>query len=172
MNKLSVVVLVVLTLPLLSGCDLFRKMAGRPTSDQIEAKRLYIEQQEKGHRDRLDSLKVMQRQISDSLEIIDSIRAIKSTVVQARQLPDDVRDSLSNRYYVIIGAFGNSDNATKCLQSAEKEGYQGVKIRYLNGFTAVGICPCDELSDAYASLRTVRESGFCADAWILENAGR
>jgi len=172
MNKLSVVVLLVLVLPLLSGCDLFRKMAGRPTSDQIEAKRLYIEQQEKGHRNRLDSLKEMQKQITDSLEILDSIRAIRSSGVQARRLPDDVRDSLSSRYYIIIGAFGNAGNADKCLQSAVQSGYAAVKIRYLNGFTAVGICPCDELADAYASLRSVRESGFCPDAWILENAGR
>ena len=114
----------------------------------------------------------MQKQISDSLEILDSIRSIRSSVVQARQLPDDVRSSLSKRYYVIIGAFGNADNAAKCLQNAEENGYSGVKIKYLNGFTAVGICPCDELSDAYASLRKVRDSGFCTDAWILENAGR
>jgi len=170
MNKLSRVFLLLLAMSLLSGCDLFRKMAGRPTSDQIEAKRIYIEQQEKGHR--LDSLKLMQRQISDSLEILDSIRSIRSSVVQARQLSDDVRESLGSRYYVVIGTFGNADNATKCLESAEKAGYSGVKIKYLNGFTAVGVCPSDELQSAYSSLRTIREGGLCKDAWILENAGR
>jgi len=172
MNKLSRVFLLLLAMSLLSGCDLFRKMAGRPTSDQIEAKRIYIEQQEKGHRNRLDSLKLMQRQISDSLEILDSIRSIRSSVVQARQLSDDVRESLGRRYYVVIGTFGNADNATKCLESAEKAGYSGVKIKYLNGFTAVGVCPSDELQSAYSSLRTIREGGLCKDAWILENAGR
>lgn len=172
MNRLSVIVLLVLALTLLSGCDLFRKMAGRPTSEQIEAKRIYIEQQEKGHRGRLDSLKLMQKQISDSLEILDSIRAIRSSLVEARQLSDEVRASLKNRYYVIVGAFGNADNATKCLEKAQQAGYTGVKIRYRNGFTAVGVCPSDVLQEAFASLCMIRDSGFCADAWILDNPGR
>ena len=37
-------------LPLLGGCDLFRKMAGRPTSDQIEQKRAMIEGELAAHR--------------------------------------------------------------------------------------------------------------------------
>lgn len=160
------------TLPLLSGCDLFRKMAGRPTSAEIEAKRVYIEQQQAGHRSRLDSLKLMQRQISDSLEILDSIRAMKSSVVEAKQLPEEVRRSLPCRYYVVVGAFGNADNATKCAERAESAGYPATKIRYRNGFTAIGVCPSDMLPDAFASLRVIRDTGFCADAWILDNSRR
>ena len=39
-----------------------------------------------------------------------------------------------------------------------------------NGFTAVGCCPSDNLTEVYASLRKLREEDFCpADAWILNN---
>lgn len=172
MNRLSVIVLLVLALPLLNGCDLFRKMAGRPTSAEIEAKRLYIEQQESGHRSRLDSLEEMQKQISDSLAVLDSIRAIKSSIVEVRQLSDETRASLKYRYYVVVGTFGNADNAAKRMKSAEQAGYSAVNIRYRNGFTAVGVRPSDSLPEVFASLRTIRDGGFCPDAWILENAAK
>ena len=172
MNRLSGIVLFVLALPLLNGCDLFRKMAGRPTSAEIEAKRIYIEQQERGHRNRLDSLQVMQKQISDSLALLDSVRAIKSSIVEVRQLSDETRSSLKYRYYVIVGTFGNADNAEKRMKGAEQAGYSAVKIRYRNGFTAVGVLPSDSLSDAFASLRGIRDGGFCPDAWILENSAK
>ncbi len=172
MKKLSVIVLLVSSLFLLGGCDFFRKVAGRPTSGEIEAKRDFIEKEQAGHRGRLDSLKMMQRQISDSLEILDSIRAMKSSIVEARQLSEEVRRSLPSRYYVIVGTFGNADNASRCASRAGDAGYPAAQIRYRNGFTAVGVCPSDNLPDAFASLRVIRGVGFCPDAWILDNSRR
>jgi len=172
MKKLSVIVLLAASLLLLGGCDLFRKMAGRPTSAEIEAKRAFIASEQSGHLGRLDSLKLMQTQISDSLEILDSIRAMKSSIVEARQLPESVRRSLPSRYYVIVGTFGKADNADRCASRAEQAGYLPTLIRYRNGFTAVGVCPTDALPEAFASLRSIRTGGFCADAWILDNSRR
>ena len=43
-------------------------------------------------------------------------------------------------------------------------------IPFRNGFTAVGCCPSDNLTEVYASLHKLREEEFCpADAWILNN---
>ena len=50
-----------------SGCDLFRKMAGRPVSSEIVSKRALIEGSDSLHRLRLDSLILVQKQISDYL---------------------------------------------------------------------------------------------------------
>ncbi len=172
MKKFSAIVLLVSSLLLLGGCDLFRKMAGRPTSAEIEAKRGFIEKEQAGHRGRLDSLKMMQRQISDSLEILDSIKAMKSSIVEASQLSEDVRRSLPSRYYVVVGTFGKADNAARCASRAEENGYRVTLIRYRNGFTAVGVCPSDNLPAVFSSLRVIRSEGFCPDAWILDNSRR
>lgn len=164
----SIFLLVLLSLSL-SSCDLFRKIAGRPTSADIEKKRSALEMEQKAHNDRLDSLKLLQTQISDSLAALDSIRLQGSSVVEARQLTDQEKSRLPYSYYVIVGAFGNPENAGRFAQQASEAGYPSTLIRYRNGFTAVGVCPTDRIVDAYESLKTVRQSGFCPDAWILNN---
>ena len=164
----SIFLLVLLSLSL-SSCDLFRKIAGRPTSADIEKKRSALEMEQKAHNDRLDSLKLLQTQISDSLAALHSIRLQGSSVVEARQLTDQEKSRLPYSYYVIVGAFGNPENAGRFAQQASEAGYPSTLIRYRNGFTAVGVCPTDRIVDAYESLKTVRQSGFCPDAWILNN---
>ena len=164
----SIFLLVLLSLSL-SSCDLFRKIAGRPTSADIEKKRSALEMEQKAHNDRLDSLKLLQTQISDSLAALDSIRLQGSSIVEARQLTDQEKSRLPYSYYVIVGAFGNPENAGRFAQQASEAGYPSTLIRYRNGFTAVGVCPTDRIVDAYESLKTVRLSGFCPDAWILNN---
>ncbi len=164
----SIFLLILLSLSLCS-CDLFRKIAGRPTSDDIEKKRSALEMEQKAHNDRLDSLKLVQTQISDSLAALDSIRMQGSSIVEARQLTDQEKSRLPYSYYVIVGAFGNPENAERFAAQASDAGYPSTLIRYRNGFTAVGVCPSDRIVDAYESLKSVRESGFCPDAWILNN---
>ena len=164
----SIFLLVLLSLSL-SSCDLFRKIAGRPTSADIEKKRSALEMEQKAHNDRLDSLKLLQTQISDSLAALDSIRLQGSSIVEARQLTDQEKSRLPYSYYVIVGAFGNPENAGRFAQQASEAGYPSTLIRYHNGFTAVGVCPTDRIVDAYESLKAVRQSGFCPDAWILNN---
>lgn len=164
----SIFLLILLSLSLCS-CDLFRKIAGRPTSADIEKKRSALEMEQKAHNDRLDSLKLVQTQISDSLAALDSIRMQGSSIVEARQLTDQEKSMLPYSYYVIVGAFGNPENAERFAAQASDAGYPSTLIRYRNGFTAVGVCPSDRIVDAYESLKSVRESGFCPDAWILNN---
>ena len=95
--------------------------------------------------------------------------AAGSTVGVAAGVADVSRNSLAFRYYVIVGAFGNRGNAEKYAEEMNTKGMPAVLISYVNGFTAVGVCPTDNITEAYASLRRVRESGSCPDAWILDN---
>lgn len=169
MRNSRFILMICLLLPLLAGCDLFRKMAGRPTSAQIEQKREMIEAEMAAHQSRLDSLDAVQKQISDSLAVLDSMRFSDDALVEARQLADVSRNSLAFRYYVIVGAFGNRGNAEKYAEEMNTKGMPAVLISYVNGFTAVGVCPTDNITEAYASLRRVRESASCPDAWILDN---
>lgn len=169
MRKIRIIFLLCLTLPLLSGCDFFRKLAGRPTSEQIEQKRAMIEMELQAHQGRLDSLDAVQQQLSDSLALLDSIRLSDDALVEVRQIAEQSRNTLEYRYYVIVGAFGNRENAVRFAGEIGEKGYSAELISYVNGFTAVGICPSDRLAEVYASLREVRDGGICPDAWILDN---
>ncbi len=168
MSRIRVIVVFTLLALSCQSCDLFRKMAGRPTSADIEAKRQMIENERNAHQDRLDSLDIIQKQIADSLAVLDSIRFSDSRLIEARRLSEESRNSLEYRYYVIIAAFSNSDNAVKFAAKTEEDGYQCTFIHYLNGYTAIGICPTDNLAESYAKMREIR-GGYCPEAWILDN---
>ena len=57
-----------------TGCDTFRRLAGRPTSAEIEAKRKVIELAEAAkHQARMDSLTRIEKQMADSLAVLDSL---------------------------------------------------------------------------------------------------
>lgn len=161
MNKAAVFVAVCCCVVLLfDGCDMFRKMAGRPTSEEIEAKReaLLLKAEEKKD-SALQAEELRERVVADSL-------------VGTRQLSEEAAKTLEYRYYVVIGAFSKRDNAVKFSERAESEGYKPTLIAYGNGFTAVGICPSDELSEAYSALLKVREGTLSPEAWILDNGAK
>ena len=63
-----------------SGCDFFRKLAGRPTSVQIEAMADAIDQEEAetaARQARQDSLDAVKKYSADSLAAADSLRGVK-----------------------------------------------------------------------------------------------
>lgn len=144
-------------------------MAGRPTSAQIEQKRELIESELTAHEQRLDSLDAVNRRISDSLAVLDSIRLSDDAKIESRQLAEESRSSLAFSYYIIVGTFSARVNAERCAESMNSSGFPAELITYANGFTAVGICPSDNISDVYSSLQRVREDIPCPDAWILDN---
>ncbi len=169
MKKLSVIAFLILCVLSVSSCDFFRRVAGRPTSEDIRVKREMIEREEAEHRARMDSLQSLRKSVADSLAVVDSLRSGKSPLIFSRPLAPGAMRELTSRYYVVVGAFGKADNAAKCASSAEEAGYEPCMIKYRNGFTAVGICATDSISEAFASLKAVR-GGFCKDAWILDNS--
>ena len=170
MKKILIITALAAAVCLLGGCDFFRSLAGRPTSKQIRAKQERIELAERLHQQRLDSLKQVQKQISDSLAILDSLRTAKESLISTRQLAGGGKYDIPSRSYVMIGSFSSKDNATRQAARAQEAGYPATLIPFRNGFTAVGCCPSDDLTEVYASLQKLRAEEFCpADAWILNN---
>ena len=159
-----------LSVCLLGGCDFFRQLAGRPTSRDIAEKRIRIEREAEAHQRRLDSLKAVQKQISDSLATLDSLRKTKDAIRSTKQLATRADYQPEYRYYVMVGAFSSQANAARQAAKVEAAGYPATVIPFKNGFNAVGVCPSNSLTEVFASLRKVRQERFCpADAWILNN---
>lgn len=161
MSKATVFVAMCSVVLLFSGCDMFRKMAGRPTSKDIEAKREALRLKAEEKKDSTSSETVL----AESSMIADSL-------IGRRQLSEEAMETLEYRYYIIIGAFSKKDNAVRLSAKAETAGYKPTLIAYKNGFTAVGICPSDVLSQAYAALLEVRGGELSPEAWILENGNK
>jgi len=164
-------VILVFSLPLLCGCDAMRKLAGRPTSDEIEARRVALmQQQEAEHMRRIDSLRQEERRVADSLAMIDSLRQMRGTILNPAKLGGLFTTKLDFRYYIVVGAFANRINAESLLNVAKEKGYVPTIINFRSGLYAVGICPSDNLNAVYSDLLKVKKESFCpSDVWILVN---
>jgi len=165
-------ILLILSLSVsLTGCDGFRRLAGRPTSAELEQRRMeLLAQREAEHQARIDSLRVVEKALADSLATLDSIKQITGTVLNPTKIGGLYTTKLDYRYYIIVGAFQQRSFAERLLTRVQNAGYVGTLISFRNGYNMVGICQSDDLNKINASLRKVREEPFCpSDVWILVN---
>ena len=171
--KKSCIFLIVISLLSLTGCDFMRKLAGRPTSEDVEARRLEIlRAEEAALQARLDSLRLVeQRMLQDSLNALDSIRQLGGSILNPASLGGLFATKLEARYYILLGSFRSRANAEGLFRIARDAGYKPALISFgKGGLIAVGVCPVNKLADAYASLDGVRKESFCPkDVWILVN---
>lgn len=162
---------------LLSGCDFFRSLAGRPTTEELEIKRIAIEQaREAATRQAvIDSLDQVRDNLADSLEklethLLDSLSQTKGTILNPSQMGGLFTTKLEARYYIVVGAFRTRDYAERKLAKCAEGGYTATIISFRNGLLAVAICPSNSLNETLIKLRDMRGNGFCPpDAWILDN---
>jgi hypothetical protein len=168
--KKSMILMLMVTLTLVTGCDFFRKLAGRPTSEDIDEKRVAImKAEEAAHQARMDSIRMEHQKVVDSLAMMDSIRQQAGTILNPLSLGGLSATELEARYYIIIGSFRSRANAESLLNAAAQE-YSPALISFQNGLIAVGVSPANNLKDVYASLKKVRNEKFCpSDVWILVN---
>lgn len=135
-----------------TGCDFFRRLAGRPDSEWIEAKAEAIRQDEEALRIRQDSLEKARKAEADSLAAADSVRLANHRY----------------RFYVILGSFSSKENAERYIEEIAEKGYKGELLTFRNS-TAVGVCPTDDEAQAKKSLDELQRQDFCPKgAWILE----
>lgn len=169
-NFITVLVLLVL-LPVLGGCDMFRRLAGRPTGKELESMRLeMLMDQEKEHQARVDSLRRLEKALSDSIAVLDSIRQLHGTILNPSDIGGLFTTKLDSRYYIVVGAFKSRSNAETLLSTVKEEGYSPVLISFRNGFNAIGISPANDLQSIFSSLKSVKQEDFCPeDVWILVN---
>lgn len=171
--KKTYILMIMVLLPLVTGCDFMRKLAGRPTAEEVEMMRIeLLRAEEAALQARLDSLRnVEQRMLQDSLNAIDSIRQLGGSILNPASLGGLFATKLESRYYIILGSFRSRANAEGLFNVAKGAGYRPALISFgKGGLIAVGVCPVNRLSDALANLGEVKKESFCPkDVWILVN---
>lgn len=155
-NAFLTIALVVSVATVSTGCDFFRRLAGRPDSEWIEAKREAIAKNDEALRIRRDSLEKARQSAADS--------------AAAAAVADSVR--LANhryRFCIILGSFSSKENAERYVEEIAGMGYKGELLAFRNGTTAVGVCQTDDEAQAKKSLEELQRQDFCPKgAWILE----
>lgn len=179
--KKTVILALVAGAVLVSGCDFFRSLAGRPTSEEIAAKRdsLAVVAAEREAAEaqalalaqhRADSLAAVAQFRRDSLATEEEIAAMKVMVLTPDKLKGLYHTTLDKKYYVVIGSFRERANAEKKRQQAVSAGYTAEVIGFCNGYVAVGAAATDSVTVILPALKQLRQEQFCPrDAWILLN---
>jgi cell division protein FtsN len=151
---------------LVSGCDFFRVLAGRPTSKEIAAKREEILRSAQD-----DRTPVEPRMTDEKPGISDE----KPEMTSDSAVPADTSTSSATktkekkRYYVIMGAFSSRENAEKYGERIQSFGYEPEFFGFTEGRTAVGIGGTDDLEEAKIFMRELKGQDFCPDGvWILD----
>lgn len=170
MKRFSIL-LIIMSLFTVAGCDFFRTLAGRPTSEEIEMKKVELLRAEQAVlQARLDSIRLEQQMVQDSIAALDSIKQYGGTILNPAKLGGLFATKLEARYYVIVGAFKRRSNAEALLCKAADAGYVPALISFNNGIIAVGLCPCNNVVSAKEALLSVKKESFCpSDVWILLN---
>lgn len=151
-NTFLTIAVMTLVATAVTGCDFFRRLAGRPDSEWIEAKAEAIRQEEEALRIRQDSLEKARKAEADSLAAADSVRLANHRY----------------RFCVILGSFSSKENAERYIEEIAEKGYKGELLTFRNS-TAVGVCPTDDEAQAKKSLDELQRQDFCPKgAWILE----
>lgn len=151
-NAFLTIAVMTLVATAVTGCDFFRRLAGRPDSEWIEAKAESIRKDEEALRARQDSLERARKAEADSLAAADSVRLANHRY----------------RFCVILGSFSSKENAERYVEEIAAKGYKCELLTFRNS-TAVGVCPTDDEEQAKKSLSELQRQDFCPNgAWILE----
>ena len=153
-----------------TSCDFMRVVAGRPTSKDIESKRLeMIKAEEAALQARLDSIRLQEeKKVADSLAAIEAFASAGVVMSGPERLGGLVAEELPSRYYVIAGAFKDRKNAQKLADEAVAKGYKASLLDCRRGMVAVGLCQSDNVAEVGSAYGTLKgEPFFPKDAWVL-----
>ena len=182
--KKSYILLAAVVMMTMTGCDFFRRFAGRPTSDVIEDKRqeMVADLEAKAARQKAvqDSLDLVAMHEADSIEACRFLEENGIRVYHVSGLGGILEDGLKEfdsydgtRYRVIAGSFRDKANADKLVAkigaAGESMDLWAHQIRMRNGMIAVAVRPANRIQNAVRGIDDLKNCGACPpDVWILK----
>lgn len=184
MKKLIQTVLILIPVALAAtGCDFFRELAGRPTSDQIAAMAEAIRLEESARiADSLrkalaepqeDSAATTPAQATPAAQAASTPTAsspVTAATTPAAAAPAPAGDL--KRFYVVMASFGNSANANKYASILEAKGYPATILKR-GSYQVVAVCGTDDEAAIKQSFDEIRRQDFCPQGvWIIDRNGK
>ena len=165
----TVIPVVICACFLVAGCDFMRKVAGRPTSGELQAA-VVAKQQEKDRAEReLQERQQRERELQYQADSLFAVQTMEGIVMnRLSDLNARFTTDLPARYSVVLGAFSEASNADKLISRLNEDGYSASSMRYRSGKTAVIACSTDsfvELGKSFATLQ--KDKYFPEDVWVI-----
>ena len=153
MKTLKIVPILLIASMLLTGCDFFRSIVGKPTSKELEKMRLEEIARQKKQR-QLDSIQKAQALLEQEM---------------AQAANSNLLDENAGRYHLIFGSYKVEGNAEKMKALLEKKGYEPHIFLFNNGFEVVSAKVFDNYQEALKELNKALEFDICPeDIWVYD----
>ncbi len=154
MKAFRLVSTLLVAMMLVTGCDFFRSLVGKPTSKDLE---------------RMKQEAVEQARKQRELDSVNRVKALELEKAKAAAEQESKLDESAGRYHVILGSFKVEGNADKMYALLEKNGYTPRVIKFNNGFEVVSVAAYNNYHDALKAMNDVMEYEFCPeDVWIYD----
>jgi len=158
-----------------SGCDFFRSLVGRPTSEWI-AKKAETIAADKEFRESIEQIIEDSEAdgaipaIQGASEASNSTDPSEASVASVTSVtPDNSGNGLPYNYYIVIGVFSSHANAKALADKAIAKGYECALLDWKDNKLAVALNPTNDLAVACSSLDFILQEPFCPkDAWIMD----
>ena len=171
-----------------SSCDLFRSLAGRPTSAELKSA---IEKQQNAAETEKQTIteepaETTQQATTKEQTAPEETIAVASTQAEKEEYTmvkregrmsvplaythtnSTLKATPKHSYYIIVGTYRQKPTLNKMIKDAHDAGYETFLLEYSNGLTSVGLMPCDNLGEAIDAYAKVSKEYFCPkDACIL-----
>lgn len=173
-HRIIVFSLLMLSICLVSACDMFRSLAGRPTSEDIDMMRMELEYRETEAIARQDSIEKAQARIKDSLAVEaakDSLSKLGGLLRNPSRLGGFSSSYVpEHKYYIVMGSFKDRSNAERFAARINDAGFKAELLPFRNGMTSVGACPSDNPGEFLDLFGRIKADPVCPkDYWILVN---
>lgn len=170
MRVKGTVVLVFLSAALIvSGCDFMRKVAGRPTSSDLQAMVAAREQEEARAARALQERQQRERELQYQADSLLAVQTMEGIVMnRLSDLNVRVTTELPAKYNVVLGAFSDASNADNLISRLKEAGYEASAMRYRSGKTAVLACCTDSFVELGKSFASLQKENYCPkDVWVI-----
>ncbi len=167
-------ILLILAILCTSGCDFLRRVAGRPTSAELESKaeRLEAARTEKLEAARAEKAKAA---VQDSIKTV-SPEKIEASLKELGRMKVCISSEfrygspvkpIQYKYNVIAGVFRNTDSAAGIVEKAKAKGYGAFLIAFTAGVNAVCLAGADSPETFPGIIARAREDGLSpSDTWV------
>ncbi|MBR0533812.1 MAG: hypothetical protein IJK19_03875 [Bacteroidales bacterium] len=136
---------------MLSSCDVFRAMLGKPTSKDLEILRL-------------------EQEAAIAQAKYDSCAAAQAEAERIAAEQEAAAHTVSHRYYVALGGFKVPSNAVNYKAYLESKGYEITAVRFKSGYDVILASGTDDLNEALRSMGDFKryEKTCPYDVWIYD----
>lgn len=158
----------------LTACDQIRRLAGRPTSVEIQEIRERIARDKAREQEIADSIRLAvaaaEKAKADSVAACDSFARMPGYLRTPERVRGIRSGNVDHRFYVVVGAFKSPENAQRLASRFDAEIYKPAVVFTGSGLNVVLVVPTDKVQDAFKAFMMVKQNPLCPkEAWVLVN---